>query len=143
MSIKQAACAWADYGFEYSDEEVQEEDVDIENQYYNSKGALTAVHSACKLLCLDTYSVSRLRLLRSLCWHEKAARHFVGQPAERRHMARQGCWRAATPRRRCAASWRWCAWSRRRASGALIVALYVADICLMIRHLSDVHVAVT
>ncbi len=28
----------ADYGFEYSDEEVQEEDVDIENQYYNSKG---------------------------------------------------------------------------------------------------------
>lgn len=28
-----------DYGFEYSDEDVQEEDVDIENQYYNSKGA--------------------------------------------------------------------------------------------------------
>lgn len=28
----------ADYGFEYSDEDVQEEDVDIENQYYNSKG---------------------------------------------------------------------------------------------------------
>ena len=27
-----------DYGFEYSDEEVEEEDVDIENQYYNSKG---------------------------------------------------------------------------------------------------------
>ena len=39
MSIKQAESAWADYGFEYSDEEVQEEDVDIENQYYNSKGA--------------------------------------------------------------------------------------------------------
>jgi hypothetical protein len=30
----------ADYGFEYSDEEVEEEDVDIENQYYNSKGEL-------------------------------------------------------------------------------------------------------
>ncbi|DBA99786.1 TPA: COP9/signalosome complex subunit Csn2 [Trebouxia sp. C0006] len=29
-----------DYGFEYSDEEVEEEDVDIENQYYNSKGLL-------------------------------------------------------------------------------------------------------
>lgn len=29
----------ADYGFEYSDEEVEEEDVDIENQYYNSKGS--------------------------------------------------------------------------------------------------------
>lgn len=31
------ACC-ADYGFEYSDEEPEEEDVDIENQYYNSKG---------------------------------------------------------------------------------------------------------
>ena len=29
-----------DYGFEYSDEEYGEEDVDIENQYYNSKGLL-------------------------------------------------------------------------------------------------------
>ena len=29
-----------DYGFEYSDEDNQEEDVDIENQYYNSKGVL-------------------------------------------------------------------------------------------------------
>ena len=28
-----------DYGFEYSDEEPDQEDVDIENQYYNSKGA--------------------------------------------------------------------------------------------------------
>lgn len=27
-----------DYGFEYSDEDYIEEDVDIENQYYNSKG---------------------------------------------------------------------------------------------------------
>jgi len=27
-----------DYGFEYSDEDYGEEDVDIENQYYNSKG---------------------------------------------------------------------------------------------------------
>jgi hypothetical protein len=31
-----------DYGFEYSDEELAEEDVDIENQYYNSKGAPAA-----------------------------------------------------------------------------------------------------
>ena len=30
----------ADYGFEYSDEEAEEEDVDIENQYYNSKGTV-------------------------------------------------------------------------------------------------------
>lgn len=28
-----------DYGFEYSDEDLDEEDVAIENQYYNSKGA--------------------------------------------------------------------------------------------------------
>ncbi|XWS52670.1 hypothetical protein CRYUN_Cryun11dG0090800 [Craigia yunnanensis] len=27
-----------DYGFVYSDEEPEEQDVDIENQYYNSKG---------------------------------------------------------------------------------------------------------
>lgn len=32
-------CVRADYGFEYSDEEPEEEDVDVENQYYNSKGA--------------------------------------------------------------------------------------------------------
>lgn len=31
-----------DYGFEYSDEEPEEQDVDIENQYYNSKGLLLA-----------------------------------------------------------------------------------------------------
>jgi len=29
-----------DYGFEYSDDEDEEQDVDIENQYYNSKGLL-------------------------------------------------------------------------------------------------------
>jgi hypothetical protein len=27
-----------DYGFEYSDEEQDEEQVDVENQYYNAKG---------------------------------------------------------------------------------------------------------
>jgi COP9 signalosome complex subunit 2 len=33
-----------DYGFEYSDdEELDEEDIDIENQYYNSKGTSLAV----------------------------------------------------------------------------------------------------
>lgn len=42
-------CTPADYGFEYSDEEPEEEDVDIENQYYNSKGAsagLLQLHAA-------------------------------------------------------------------------------------------------
>ena len=31
--------ARSDYGFEYSDDEPEEEDVDIENQYYTAKGA--------------------------------------------------------------------------------------------------------
>ncbi len=47
----QAVCAvpqtlliyYSDYGFEYSDEEPEEEDVDIENQYYNSKGCRDCV----------------------------------------------------------------------------------------------------
>ena len=29
-----------DYGFEYSDDDQEEEDVNIENQYYNSKGLI-------------------------------------------------------------------------------------------------------
>jgi hypothetical protein len=33
-----------DYGFEYSDDEYAEEDVDIENQYYNSKGTRNTTH---------------------------------------------------------------------------------------------------
>jgi len=32
-----------DYGFEYSDEEQDEEQVDVENQYYNAKGASLAL----------------------------------------------------------------------------------------------------
>lgn len=32
-----------DYGFEYSEEEPEEQDVDIENQYYNSKGMSTNI----------------------------------------------------------------------------------------------------
>ena len=38
-----------DYGFEYSDDEAEQEDVDIENQYYNSKGTLSC-HSHSILL---------------------------------------------------------------------------------------------
>ena len=33
-----------DYGFEYSEEEPEEQDVDIENQYYNSKGKAFRVY---------------------------------------------------------------------------------------------------
>ena len=43
----------ADYGFEYSDEEVGEEDVDIENQYYNSKGVA--------ICCKDGYRWSYIQ----------------------------------------------------------------------------------
>lgn len=31
-----------DYGFEYSDDEPEEQDVDIENQYYSAKGRVEA-----------------------------------------------------------------------------------------------------
>ncbi|CAF2164225.1 unnamed protein product, partial [Brassica napus] len=37
-SIMASDADMEDYGFEYSDEEQEEQDVDIENQYYNSKG---------------------------------------------------------------------------------------------------------
>lgn len=37
-----------DYGFEYTDEEEQEEDVDVENQYYNSKGMTQRPLRSCK-----------------------------------------------------------------------------------------------
>ena len=39
-----------DYGFEYSDEEQEEQDVDIENQYYNSKGISNNYYYFCFLL---------------------------------------------------------------------------------------------
>lgn len=42
-----------DYGFEYSDEEPEEQDVDIENQYYNTKG-----------MCWHEASVSQ-----KISWH--------------------------------------------------------------------------
>ena len=35
-----------DYGFEYSDDDQEEEDVNIENQYYNSKGLLDSDEDA-------------------------------------------------------------------------------------------------
>lgn len=36
-----------DYGFEYSDDDFAEADVDIENQYYNSKGSAPQGMSVC------------------------------------------------------------------------------------------------
>ena len=39
-----------DYGFEYSDEEPEEEDVDIENQYYNAKGERMAMRVRLEVL---------------------------------------------------------------------------------------------
>ena len=44
----------ADYGFEYSDEEVEEEDVDIENQYYNSKGEPVQPNNAAGPCCVSS-----------------------------------------------------------------------------------------
>lgn len=37
----------AEYGFEYSDEDMSEGNVDIENQYYNSKGTIFAKNTTC------------------------------------------------------------------------------------------------
>jgi len=45
-----------DYGFEYSDEEQEEQDVDIENQYYNSKGYFFS----CVLLCLHSQTCAAI-----------------------------------------------------------------------------------
>ena len=38
LSINCVDADMEDYGFEYSEEEQEEQDVDIENQYYNAKG---------------------------------------------------------------------------------------------------------
>jgi hypothetical protein len=38
LRVYMADADMEDYGFEYSDEEPEEQDVDIENQYYNTKG---------------------------------------------------------------------------------------------------------
>jgi hypothetical protein len=72
-SLRAACCALAlstapctDYGFEYSDDEPEEEDVDIENQYYNAKGArrrrpLTAARRNPQRALLPAASLSRAR----------------------------------------------------------------------------------
>jgi hypothetical protein len=39
-SVAQGDSDMEDYGFEYSDDDFAEADVDIENQYYNSKGTV-------------------------------------------------------------------------------------------------------
>lgn len=50
-----------DYGFEYSDEEQEEQDVDIENQYYNSKGSF-----GLQYVFVSSISVATLILTHSL-----------------------------------------------------------------------------
>ena len=66
-------CYTADYGFEYSDDEAQEEDVDIENQYYNSKGDLQSLYvfpdglfSLLSTSGLSSKGIDRTSLARSL-----------------------------------------------------------------------------
>ncbi|KAL8114529.1 hypothetical protein AgCh_021408 [Apium graveolens] len=51
-----------DYGFEYSDEEQEEQDVDIENQYYNSKGWSSEGHACAELGDLN-FSGSEVKTL--------------------------------------------------------------------------------
>lgn len=64
-----------DYGFEYSDEDPEEEDVDIENQYYNAKG------TSCKLwteLLYDTYLARSIRSWKLDCWQQQSSAVHVG-----------------------------------------------------------------
>ncbi|KAG6436726.1 hypothetical protein SASPL_101628 [Salvia splendens] len=74
-----------DYGFEYSDEEPEEQDVDIENQYYNSKvetdpeGALQGFAEVVRMEpekaeCRDTASVLMARA--DLCGSARFASHL-------------------------------------------------------------------
>jgi hypothetical protein len=49
-----------DYGFEYSDEEPEEQDVDIENQYYNSKGKYFSFFIFSRFLWIPYSSISTL-----------------------------------------------------------------------------------
>ncbi|MCD9640827.1 COP9/signalosome complex subunit Csn2 [Datura stramonium] len=51
-----------DYGFEYSDEEPEEQDVDIENQYYNSK-----VKEQNSAICYETSNHGNSALLSFTC----------------------------------------------------------------------------
>eukprot|EP00955_Chlamydomonas_euryale_P094925 364902-Chlamydomonas_euryale.AAC.4 len=68
-NAERAHTASADYGFEYSDEEPDEEDVDIENQYYNAKG---------KLLVKSWWHMCMMTNLRSqLAW--EVWRHLIAR----------------------------------------------------------------
>jgi len=83
----------ADYGFEYSDEEVEEEDVDIENQYYNSKGT----------------DLGRLQLFLWVCSTHPDLAELIVQDSLR-GMTRRTPWKAFRK------LWRW---SQTRLSGEL------------------------
>lgn len=112
-----------DYGFEYSDEEPEEEDVDIENQYYNSKGQSwwghQQQHSAWNTLgarCSSPPACFLFRRRRRLLSQLLALLLLlVGLPT-----CVQACWRGMARRRRWMVSSRCCRWRQRRASGAWI-----------------------
>jgi hypothetical protein len=89
----------ADYGFEYSEEEQDEEDVDIENQYYNAKGA----HAS----CMHAHVMRRAGRI------SRAADHKVW------HVHPQACKTLTTHARPSTASTRWSRWRAPRASGEL------------------------
>ena len=78
----------ADYGFEYSDEEVEEEDVDIENQYYNSKGRAQRQMSA-KIPSSMQTSFQKRHICRS-AGEQRPNRSFAGVSGSGQDGARQG-----------------------------------------------------
>jgi hypothetical protein len=61
-----------DYGFEYSDDEPEEQDVDIENQYYNSKGYLSIFSLNFSIFfslifCSNLYDLAKTGEIPTLC----------------------------------------------------------------------------
>ena len=83
----------ADYGFEYSDEEVQEDDIDIENQYYNSKGRHCDV-SAVSLLEEERGGIPGLALSMPLPQYVTCILQgsWKGQMTHRRHSRASRRW---------------------------------------------------
>jgi|MDSW01.2.fsa_nt_gb hypothetical protein len=59
-----------DYGFEYSDEDPDEADVDAENQYYFAKGKLSSILSMCSSLH-STEFLGHTYFVKQLCWKQE------------------------------------------------------------------------
>ncbi len=82
----------ADYGFEYSDEEAEEEDVDIENQYYNSKGAAALPHLGTSPSCTSGTLWTMCAFCAALLEGDNAKEALVGFGQVLKMETEQGEW---------------------------------------------------